>query len=171
MLSAQQAASTEAWKNKLSGLLRSPHRKVALVGVGNPLCHDDYVGSKVVKMIINSKGTHVKDVYLVDAENNVEFFITKIQRIAADHVIFVDACRMGLKSGSVSLLAVEDTSYPFFTTHGIPLKLLAERMLPESRVWVLAIEPKRTDFGEGLSREVADSARAIQRLVISEVES
>jgi hydrogenase 3 maturation protease len=145
--------------------------KVALVGVGNPLRSDDYVGSYVVKTIIRAGGTHFRDVYLIDAENNVESLITKIQSISAAHVIFVDACQMGLEPGSVNLLAVEDTSYPFFTTHGIPLKLLAERLLSGSKVWVLAVEPNRTDFGEGLTREITDSAITISRLVMENLSS
>ena len=165
VLSSEQTASTEAWKDKLSELLRSPSVKIALTGVGNPLRSDDYVGSYVVKILIDANRAQFKNAYLIDAENNVESLITKIQNIGAKHVIFIDACQMGLKPGTVSLFPVEDTSYPFFTTHGIPLKLLAKQLLPESKVWVLAVEPNRTDFGEGLTQEVADSALTISRLI------
>ena len=121
----------------------SPTSKVALVGIGHPLRGDDYVGSYVMKGIIKARSSTLPDsVYLFDAEDNVERVITRLSRINPKQVIFIDACEMGARPAETKLLPVDETSYPFFTTHGIPLKVLAEQLLMGCRVWVLAIQPK-----------------------------
>jgi len=100
-------------------------------------------------------------VYLFDGEDNVEALITRIADVEAEHVVFVDACEMKAEPGETRLISVTQTSYPFFTTHGVPLKLLAEQLLPKSQVWILAIQPKRTDFGEHLSPEIRAAADSV----------
>ncbi|MGP8070556.1 MAG: hydrogenase maturation protease [Candidatus Bathyarchaeia archaeon] len=158
------------WESPLNELLAaaSPTSKVALVGIGHPLRGDDYVGSYVTKEIIKARGSTLPDcVYVFDAEDNVERSITRISRINPKHVIFIDACEMGLRPAETKLLRVDETSYPFFTTHGIPLKVLAEQLLMRCKVWVLAIQPKDTEFGEVLSPEVHDAADHVWKLIAS----
>ncbi len=163
-----QTTSTETWQVQLKDVLGlfSPTKKLALVGVGHPLRGDDYVGSYAVKAIMEAtEGTLPDGVYLFDAEDNVEALITKLARAGLKHVIFIDACEMGLKPGEIRLLPVAETSYPFFTTHGIPLRVLAERLLSESKVWVLAIQPNRTEFGRSLSAEIQDAAISVSKFI------
>ena len=169
-LSDQTTSTVEQWKSHLKELLitASPTSKVALVGIGHPLRGDDYVGSYVMKGIIKARGSTLYDsVYLFDAEGNVERVVTKLSRISPNHAIFIDACEMGTKPGEMKLLSINETEYPFFTTHGIPLKVLAEQLLMECRVWVLAIQPKKTEFGELLSTEVHHAAGYISRFIAS----
>jgi hydrogenase 3 maturation protease len=163
-------STIQQWESPLNELLTaaSPTFKVALVGIGHPLRGDDYVGSYVTKEIINATACRLSDrVYVFDAEDNVERVITRISRINPKQVIFIDACEMGLKPAEMKLMLVEKTSYPFFTTHGIPLKVLAEQLLKGCKVWVLAIQPKDTGFGEGLSPEIHDAADHLCKFVAS----
>lgn len=165
----ERTASTQTWRPKLKELFKScsPNGKIALVGVGNPLRGDDYVGSYIIKSIMNKTGGRLPDgICLLDAEDDVETAIMKLASRGLEHVIFIDACEMGQKPGTASLLAVADTSYPFFTTHGIPLKVLAERFLSESTVWILAIQPKRTEFAEGLAAEIRNAAISISQFIM-----
>ena len=163
-------STIQQWKSPLNELLTaaSPTCKVALVGIGHPLRGDDYVGSYVTKEIIKAKGCRLSDcVYIFDAEDNVERVITRISRINPKQVIFIDACEMGLRPAETKLMPVEETSYPFFTTHGIPLKVLAEQLLGGCKVWILAIQPKDTGFGEALSPEIHDAADHLWKFVAS----
>ncbi len=165
-----QTTSTEIWQTQLRGLLTScsPAAKVGLVGIGHPLRGDDYVGSYMAKSIIDaSRGALREGSYLFDAEDNVEVLISKIARLGLKDIIFIDSCEMGLRPGEADLRPIAETSYPFFTTHGIPLKVLAEQLLSKSRVWVLAIQPKQADFGESLSPEVRETAVAISGFIAS----
>ena len=162
----QQTASTmNAWQTKIRYIIdsSSPSKKAVLVGMGHPLRSDDYAGSYIVKRIIVHSRDEFDDVLLFDGEDNVENLITTIAQLQPQDVIFIDACEMKARPGETSLIPVGKTEFPFFTTHGVPLKLLADQVLTRSNVWLLAIQPENTDFGEQLSttiRVVADSIAA-----------
>ena len=139
-----------------------------MVGMGHPLCSDDYAGSYVVKkIIVRAKHKLPEGVFLFDGEDNVEALITRIADVEAENVVFVDACEMNAEPGEARLISVTQTSYPFFTTHGVPLKLLAEQLLPKSHVWILAIQPKRTDLGEHLSPEIRDATDSVSNFLVA----
>jgi hydrogenase 3 maturation protease len=161
--------STDSWEDQLRTLMKSSssNKRIALVGMGHPLRSDDYAGSYIVKTLIEeAKGALLGNIRLVDAEDNVEALITRIGDLQPQHVVFVDASEMRMNPGETHLISVKQTAYPFFTTHGIPLKLIAERLLPESEVWILAIQPKSTDFGESLSPEIRGAADTISRHIM-----
>jgi len=170
VLNDQTTSTIRKWEQQLKELLTeaSPTSKVALVGVGHPLRGDDYVGSYVMKGIIKAGRGAVSDsVYLFDAEDNVERVITKLSRIGLKQVIFIDSCEMGARPAETKLVPVDETRYPFFTTHGIPLKVLVEQLLMGCKAWVLAIQPKETEFGDDLSPEVHDAADYVWKFIAS----
>lgn len=155
-VSRQTTSTVSTWRAELKKMLGSSSQsKVALVGMGHPFCSDDFAGSYLVKKLAVQGGKKLpQGLYLFDGEDNVEALITKITQVEPENVIFVDSCEMKAEPGETRLISVTETSYPFFTTHGVPLKLLAEQLLSDSQVWLLAIQPKKTDFGERLSPEV-----------------
>jgi hydrogenase 3 maturation protease len=139
-----------------------------LVGVGNPIRGDDYVGSFIVKRIVGATdGALPENVHLFDAEDNVENLVVRLSRLGLRHVVFIDACEMRAKPGKIDLLSIAETNYPFFTTHGIPLKVLGEHLLKGSEVWVLAIQPKVAEFDKHLSPELRDAAARVSNFIIS----
>jgi hydrogenase 3 maturation protease len=169
-ISEQAISSAGAWRRDLYNITSSSslRRKLALVGIGHPLRSDDYAGSYLVKQLIKRTNKRLPlGVYLFDGEDSVEVLISKIAELEPEHVVFVDACEMRMKPGEVQLISVTQTSYPFFTTHGVPLRLLAEQLLPSSQVWILAIQPKQTDFGEHLSPEIASVVDSILDLLMA----
>ena len=156
-VSEQTTSTVGTWRTELKKMLvtSSQSSKVALVGMGHPLCSDDFAGSYLVKKLAVQGARKLPEgIYLFDGEDNVEALITKISQLEPENVIFVDSCEMKAEPGETRLISVTETSYPFFTTHGVPLKLLAEQLLSNSQVWILAIQPKKTDFGEHLSPEI-----------------
>lgn len=156
------------WQNRLKEILGSSGSgsRIALVGVGHPLRGDDYVGSYVAKNILRQTNSDMREgAYVFDAEAYIEVFITKLADLDPKHVIFIDACEINATPGEARLLSMAETGYPFFTTHAIPLKVLAEKLLPKSRVWVLAIQPRKTEFGEEMSSEVRDAAVSISEFM------
>jgi hydrogenase maturation protease len=168
----ERTNSTENWQVQLRILLEScsSEARLAIVGVGHPLRGDDYVGSYAVKAIMEATdGALPEGAYLFDAEDAVEALVAKLARIGLKHVIFIDACEMGLRAGEAILLSVRETSYPFFTTHGIPLKVLAEQLLCDCKVWVLAIQPRQTEFGESLSPEIRFTATNVSNFISADL--
>jgi hydrogenase maturation protease len=169
----QTTSTMDEWQQGLRELLKSvsSSNRIALVGVGHPLRGDDYVGSQIVKTIAEHIENTLPDgVYLFDAERGVEAVITKLADVDPRHVVFIDSCEMKSRPGETRLLSIEETSYPFFTTHGIPLKVLADQLLPKSEAWVLAIQPKQIEFGEGLSAEVNAASLFVSRFLMKILE-
>jgi len=168
-LPREQTASTEGWQDPLRKILNacSSEQKLGIVGVGHPMRGDDYAGSYALKSIIEATETLPEGAYLFDAEDNVEALISGITRLGLKHLVFIDACEMARPPGNAALLSVAETSYPFFTTHGIPLKVLAERLFPDSEVWILAIQPKQTELDSGLSPEIRDTATNVSEFIVT----
>jgi hydrogenase 3 maturation protease len=159
----KETDSTE-WQTILKGILvaATTDSKVVLVGVGHPLRGDDYVGSFIVESLGEKTSGAIQ---FFNGEDNVEAIITRIGSLRPEHVVFIDACDMNLRTGEARLVTMNETNYPFFTTHGIPLKLLAERFLPNSQSWVLAIQPKQVEIGSSLSPKVSSSAKSIVEFI------
>jgi Ni,Fe-hydrogenase maturation factor len=76
---------------------------------------------------------------------------------------------MNVEPGETHLISISETDYPFFTTHGIPLKVLAERLLPESEAWVLAIQPKQIEFSEKMSPKVSEAGLLISEFIMNKL--
>ena len=166
----EQTISTENhWELQLKELLASasPTSKVALVGVGHRLRGDDYVGSFIVKTLLNE--CRAESIGFFDAEDGVEMIVSRIAKFRPKQVLFIDACEMNVRPGHVALISVADTNYPFFTTHGIPLKLLASQFLPDSEAWVLAVQPEHMEVGDRLSPMVNESAVYISSFIASKI--
>ncbi len=152
------------WQTVLKGILvaATADSKVVLVGVGHPLRGDDHVGSFIVESLGEKKSGSIQ---FFNGEDNVEAIIARIATLRPKHVVFIDACDMNLRTGEARLVTMNETNYPFFTTHGIPLKLLAERFLPNSQSWVLAIQPEQLEIGSSLSPKVSTSAKSIVEFI------
>lgn len=168
--SQQTTLTRPSWLTELAPIIHtslSSTKKVVFVGMGHPLRRDDYAGSYVVKRLRSmTNGDLPNGFHIFDGEDNVEALITIVGELVPDDVIFVDACEMKMDPGETQLVSIERTSYPFFTTHGIPLRLIAEQLLPKSRVWLLAIQPKDTYFGEQLTPEIRRVCIAIVNSIL-----
>jgi len=127
------------------------------------------VGSYVAKELITRVEPKPNNVEFFDAEDNVESIIPKVIETRPKYVIFVDSCEMNTQPGEIRLISVSETDYPFFTTHGIPLKLLSERLLPQSEAWILAIQPDHLEFGEKMSGEVTEAGILISEFIRGKV--
>ncbi len=88
----------------------------------------------------------------------------EVRRLAPTHVLLVDSAEMGEAPGSVRLIGAGRIAGTSFSTHSLPLSVLARYLERElgSRVIVIGIEPKSLAFGGRLSPEVE---RAIEETV------
>ena len=136
--------------------------RVVVVGVGNPIRMDDYVGMKIVEDL---KGKVNADrVMLIEAGTVPENYMQEITDFKPTHVLIIDAAKMGLKAGEVRMIGLEQlTNYPAFSTHMLSLRIFCEYILTiiKAETSFLLIEPRQTDFGEGLTSEIERTARRI----------
>jgi len=142
-------------------------QKLAIVGIGNPLRMDDYVGMKIVEDL---KGKFSKRVLLIESETVPENFLQQIIDFNPTHVLLIDAAVVGEKPGTVKV--VDFSELPDFSsvsTHSLPLRIFCQYLQENLNVTILLllIEPKNTDFGEGLSPVVVSSARRIEKVLMS----
>lgn len=140
--------------------------KVVIAGIGNPIRMDDFVGVKIVQNLL---GRVSGKVYLIECETVPEAFIQQIVDFDPTHVLLIDAALLGLKPSESRLVKPEKlTVYPAFSTHMLPLRIFCEYLAKTTKaeIALLLIEPKKTDFGEGLTPETEASAQHITNALL-----
>lgn len=148
--------------------------RVVLVGVGNEMRRDDFVGVAVVK---NLRGRlSEKRVLLVESETIPESFLEEISGFDPSHVLVIDAGLMGLKAGSVHFsedACVYLESHNPISTHSLPIRIFCEylKKIVGAKVGMLLIQPERTDFGEQLTERVREAALGLARTLVKTIPS
>jgi hydrogenase 3 maturation protease len=137
-------------------------RQGALVmGVGNPLCGDDGVGSLVAARLAQRFTGRA-----IDAGAVPESFLGPLLATEGRPVVFVDAVAHGGAPGSCCLVRTSDLAPRFASTHRSSLELLGE-MLDREGVctWVLGIQPMQLAVGALLSPDVARTADELTQVL------
>lgn len=157
-------------KNFVEGELRSwlsKAEKVVVVGIGNPLKSDDFVGVRVVREL--KKKLFLNQVLLIECETVPESFMQPIIDFNPSHILLVDAALIGLKPGASKLVdSSQIVSFPAVSTHALPLRIFCEYLekMIKAKIALLAIQPKSVEFGEGLSVEVEKSAKHLTDILV-----
>jgi len=128
--------------------------RLAIVGVGNPLKGDDFAGSFVAKKLMSRLPKNARRPLILDAESSPENFTGRIRVFRPKTVIFIDSAIMRSSPSTIRLIDLQETDYPYFSTHNLPLRLLGSLMAGVERLFLLGIEPKSTMFGDEMSSEV-----------------
>jgi hydrogenase 3 maturation protease len=140
--------------------------KVVVAGIGNPIRMDDFVGTRIVQDL---RGKVSEKIYLIECETVPENFIQKIVDFNPTHVLLIDAAILGLKPGDSRLIKPERlTAFPAYSTHALPLRIFCEYVAKTTmaKIALLLIEPRKADFGEGLTLEVETSAQRIVAILL-----
>jgi len=135
--------------------------KVVVAGIGNPIRMDDFVGTKIVQDLW---GKISEKIYLIECETVPENFMQQIIDFNPTHVLLIDAAILGLKPGNSRLIRPERLmAFPAYSTHALPLRMFCEYLakMTKANIALLLVEPKKADFGEGLTPEVEASAQDI----------
>ncbi len=144
----------------------SEARKVVVIGVGNPLRKDDFVGVWIVRELQGKVSENVK---LIESETVPESFIEPIARFEPSHILIIDSALLDLKAGSSKLVEAQAIPYfPAISTHTLPLRIFCDMLsaMTRAKIAILAIQPKDVDFGEGLTKEVENAARIIIKILV-----
>jgi len=135
--------------------------KVVVAGIGNPIRMDDFVGTKIVQDL---QGKVSEKTYLIECETVPENFMQQIIDFNPTHVLLIDAAILGLKPGNSRLIRPERLmAFPAYSTHALPLGMFCGYLakMTKANIALLLVEPKKADFGEGLTLEVEASAQDI----------
>jgi len=128
-------------------------KRLAILGIGNPIRRDDAIGVEVVKALTGKVPDHV---LLLDCEMVPESFVGKVAEFRPTHVLMVDAADFLGTPGEARLFGPDETIGVSISTHSLPLKVLSKYLEMETgaKVAVLAIQPKDLGLGEGLSDDL-----------------
>jgi hydrogenase 3 maturation protease len=139
----------------------SDAKRVVIAGIGNPIRMDDFVGVKIVQDL---NGKVSDNVYLIECETVPESYLQQIVDFNPTHILLIDAAVLGIKPGESRLIRPDELKMtPAFSTHMLPLRVFCEYLtkITRAKIMLLLIQPRQIDFGEGLSKEVEDSAQEI----------
>ncbi|UCH37579.1 MAG: hydrogenase maturation protease [Candidatus Bathyarchaeota archaeon] len=129
-------------------------RKLALIGVGNPLRHDDQVGLEIVHPF----NLQMQDarVLVIESESVPENYLDTIVAFNPSHILILDAALLTLPAGTTRFMESIPAIPSSISTHTLPLHLFTsylQRIL-DVQIGFLLIQPEDITFGEGLSPEI-----------------
>ena len=142
-------------QEKLSG-------KVVVLCVGSRSRGDDMFGPLVAKRLAGKVAAEV-----IDAENVPENYLGKISKLNPDVVLLIDSAHFGGEVGQIRLLDPQELNESSFSTHSASLKLIENyfRMECQSKVMLLAAQPKQVNFGQPPSEEIVAAVDVVSQLL------
>ena len=134
--------------------------------MGNPLRRDDFIGVEVVRGLRNKVSERVR---LIECETVPENFIDPVIEFKPTHVLVIDAALMNLPPGSVRLVEPEEIKGIAVSTHALPLSIFCDYIAKETsaKVALLAVQPRETVFGEGLTETLRSAAKNLKNLLMN----
>ena len=141
-------------------------QKVVVAGVGSSIRKDDFIGVEIVRNLQNKVS---QSVYLIECETVPESFIEPIIKFKPTHILIIDAALLNLKPGFSKLIKPDQLAKrPAISTHALPLQIFCQYLEEETRakIALLAIQPKDTSLGEGLTTELEKTSEHLTQLLL-----
>lgn len=154
--------------NELESSLRnwfSGFKRVVIVGIGNSLRKDDFIGIEVVRSLRNKVPSAVN---LIECETVPESFIVPIIELNPSHILIIDAASLDLEPGDARLVDYKELKeQQVVSTHALPLRIFCQYLLQMTGAGIalLLIQPKDTSFGENLTQELDETAMLLTELL------
>jgi hydrogenase maturation protease len=142
----------------LQKLLWDKRKKILFAGVGNLLRQDDGVGVRIAANL--NQGERISSLVV---EMSIENYIGKINRMAPDILVIIDACDFKREPGYSRLVTPSELNGVITNTHNISLKRIST--LFNMQVFILGVQPSCTRFGEMVSRNVNEAAILIIKTI------
>jgi hydrogenase 3 maturation protease len=139
--------------------------RIAVMGIGNTMRGDDGLAVHLVNSVRQSSLS--PNVGLFVCEMTPENFVGPVTEFQPDTILMIDAAELGEPPGSVHLVDAQDIADSGMTTHTLSLRLLATVLesATNAEVALLAVQPKRRDFGAEISPEVSETLDYLTQLV------
>lgn len=156
--------SIESIKNELGKWLHGSER-IVVVGIGNEIRRDDFVGVKITKSL---DGKVSKKVMLIESETVPESHIEAIVKFHPTHILLFDAGSFGGEPGDTQLFHPTECNEPVVSSHLLPINLFCGylQIALKAKIALVIIQPKTTKFGEGLSDEVKKTAGELEEVLL-----
>ncbi len=156
--------TTSNLKNSLKTSLSGANR-VAVLGIGSELRGDDIAGIIAAQDLEKaSKEIEVNIPFRVflgyTAPENLS---GEIRKFLPSHLIMIDTAEIGGEPGNTAVFTPEKSIGMSFSTHKLPIKVIAEYLVSSigCAVVIIGIQPETLDFGKSVTKKVEKSARQI----------
>ena len=140
------------------------YKKLAIMGIGNPLRRDDGVGVEIINQLTDKVPECVR---LFNCEMVPEIFLSDIEAYQPTHLLIIDAAELKTKPGEAKIIPPQKIGSTTFSSHTIPLSLLASIIdeAVKTKIMFLGIQPFSTGFGEDLSPELQMATKKIVKTI------
>lgn len=141
--------------------------RIAVLGVGSELCHDDAAGPMAIERLAERLGLRVGEagghVLLVCGYTAPENYTGPIKAFRPDVVLLLDAAYMDLPAGSVQALPPERAAGLSFSTHMLPLPMTMDYLRLECGCGcaLVGVQPATTEQGFGVSPRVEEGVNLL----------
>jgi len=147
-------------REKLASNLKGA-KKVAILGVGSDLRGDDAAGLLVSSLLAKSLKSPKVKVFLGDTAP--ENLTGEVRKFKPTHLIIIDCADFELKAGAVMIFKPGDIAGITFSTHRLPLKLIADYMESaiKCKTVIIGIQPKGMKFDSQVSVAIKNSVKVL----------
>lgn len=135
---------------------------MAIIGIGAELKGDDAVGVLAARRLKNNL-TSADNFLVLEGGTLPENITSPLRRFAPELLILIDAADFGGVPGEIKWIDARQIGGASFSTHSMPLSLLADYLTNEigCAVMILGIQPKSLEFDVPLSSECERAANEI----------
>jgi hydrogenase 3 maturation protease len=145
--------------NSFKGIFRG---RTVFVGIGNELRSDDGIGPLVIERLRDRI-----DCPCINAGQVPENSFGVIVKEQPDTVVIIDAVQLFMKPGAYQLLTEEDILKTGFSTHTLSPAVFMQylREASDADVYLLGVQPRSTELGQGLTALLEDSIDELVNLI------
>lgn len=139
--------------------------KLVILGVGNQLRGDDFLGPFVVRKL--SQTLESRDVVVIDGGTVPENFTGVIKKENPTHIILIDAADMGKSPGYLKVIRKDEISRYNISTHAMPLSFLIKYLehYIDADIILIGVQPKDMELADTISPEIQHSISYLLELL------
>lgn len=144
--------------------------RLVIIGIGNLLKSDDGLGVVIVNEL---QGKTTENVLLIDCGTVPETYVGPVRKFNPSHVLMMDAAELSSKPGTVRFVFPDEIQGLSISTHTLPLNVFADYLKKETntKIALLAVQPKNLDFGESLSSEVLFAVKSLSNTILDVIQN
>lgn len=155
-------------EKKLAAKLKGAGR-IVFLGIGSELRGDDSAGIVFINRLrkVLRKSPKKTRISLLLGSSAPENLTGKIKDFKPTHIVMVDAAAVGERPGVIRLLTPEASGNAMFSTHTLPLSVMAEYLKNylDSSIIIVGIRPDSLAFGKDLSPSVSLALDKLVRII------
>jgi len=133
-------------------------KNILIIGIGNRLKSDDGVGSIIAEKL--RRKIKKENLFIIDAENTLENYIGKINKISPELLLIIDAVDFNSYPGDFRIFKIDEIKDTTISTHNFSISLL-KKFIKVREIYLLGIQPENINLGENLSDKVKEAVKRI----------